>query len=166
LRELARLHASRDPTPSAAIIESQSVKTHQGGLRGFDGAKQVAGRKRHRLFDTEGNLLVVIVHPANVHDRDGGHLVLEAAADAFPRLQRIWANQRYAGGLRCWAAGRFGLVLEVVSPSASRLSLLAAPEALCPRAVACVRLCGWFSRAPAPLPSSSGRSSGLEDTSA
>lgn len=59
---------------------------------------------------------MVIVHPANVHDRDGGRLVLEAAAEAFPRLQRIWADQGYAGALRRWAADRLGLVLEVVYP--------------------------------------------------
>jgi transposase len=57
LRERARQHAGRDPTPSAVIIDSQSVKTLMGGIRGYDGHKNVAGRKRHMLVDTEGFLL-------------------------------------------------------------------------------------------------------------
>lgn len=64
LRELARLHAGRDPTPSAAILASQSIKTLMGGMRGFDGGKKLAGRKRHILVDTQGFLLAVVVHPA------------------------------------------------------------------------------------------------------
>jgi putative transposase len=128
-RERARVHAGRDPTPSAAIIASQSVKTLLGGARGFDGAKQLAGRKRHILVDTQGYLLAVVVHPANTPDREGGKLVLAAAEDAFPRLQRIWADQGYTGTLVRWAEQAYVLTVQVVSPQDRQLKRYA-PELL------------------------------------
>lgn len=82
LREQVRRQAQRETTPSAAIIDSQSVKTtEQGGPHGYDGGKKVNGRKRHLLVDTLGLLLKVVVHPANLQDRDGAKLVL---ADLVP----------------------------------------------------------------------------------
>jgi putative transposase len=94
----ARRKLGRKPKPTAAIIDSQSAPTTQaGGPRGFDAGKRVYGRKRHIVTDTNGLLLAVHVHPANVQDVHGAVPVLERLRDRFPKLRHIFADRVYRG---------------------------------------------------------------------
>lgn len=98
LRRAARVRAGRAPSPSVAIIDSQSVKTsHVGGLRGFDGGKRVKGRKRHILVDTMGFLLAVLVHSAEINDSQRAPHLLRRIVGKVPRLEVIFADEGYAG---------------------------------------------------------------------
>lgn len=120
LRERLRVRLGRDPQPSAGIIDSQSVKTTSvGGVRGYDSGKQVKGRKRHLLVDTEGLVLTVSVHPANIMDRDGVKLLLpaETIRTHFPRLQHVWLDAGYngQGKGKDWIEHTLGWSAEIVA---------------------------------------------------
>jgi transposase len=109
LRTQVRLAAGRQPQPSAAVIDSQSVRaadTVPRASRGWDAAKKVNGRKRHIAVDTSGLVLDVVITPASVQDRQGARPLLWNTRRACPKVRLIWADAGYtskAGKLAGWA---------------------------------------------------------------
>lgn len=115
--EKVREKEEREKTPSAAIIDSQSVKTTSvKGERGYDAGKKINGRKRHIVVDTLGLLLMVVVTVASVQDRDGAKLVLQQLKDklSLPRLRLVWADGGYSGKLVDWVKRTLSWTLEIV----------------------------------------------------
>jgi putative transposase len=121
LREQVRQEAGRETTPSAAIVDAQSVKTTLvKGERGFDAGKRVNGRKRHVVVDTLGWLLTVLVTPASVQDKPGGKLLLTQLRQqlSLPRLQLLWADGGYGGQpFVDWVKETFGWLWQVIKRS-------------------------------------------------
>jgi transposase len=124
-----RLHArireklGRDAEPTAGVIDSQSVKADAvvgSESRGFDGGKQINGRKRHVVVDTLGLLLGVMVTAADVGDRTAAKVLLRDVADAHHLLVLVWADGGYTGSLVEYCLAHLALVLAIVKRSDDR----------------------------------------------
>lgn len=116
LREKVRRAADKKSTPTVAIIDSQSIRTAEGGEeRGYDAGKKITGRKRHLAVDTLGMVLAVVVHAANCQDQDGAGWVMERLNDKFCRLKVIFGDVAYGrDGLPDWVKNSFGWILQTV----------------------------------------------------
>jgi transposase len=139
----AREAAGREPSPSAGVIDSQSVKTTEaGGPRGFDAAKKIKGRKRHIVTDTTGLLVGAELHRADIQDRDGAPLVIAAIHDLVPWLRHLFADSAYAGEKLRRALTKFGnWTIEIVPRIADTIGFK-----LLPRRWVVERTLAWLNR--------------------
>src|SRR5512133_535121 len=142
LRIDIRVCAGKDPEPSAAIVDSQSVKTSEtSGVRGYDAGKKINGIKRHLLVDTLGLVLVVLVLTADIQDPAGARLLLTKVKDRLPRLQKIWADGGYTGTLIGWVKEVCHWILEIVKRSDQAKGF-----AVLPHRWIVERTLGWLNR--------------------
>lgn len=117
LRDRVRVRAGRNSTPTAAVIDSQSIRgadTVHTGTRGWDNGKKVGGRKRHIAVDTLGLLLAVVVTAASVQDRDGAHHLLALLRGKFSTITLTWADAGYSGRLVVWAKQVLAMTVAIV----------------------------------------------------
>ena len=131
----------RNPTPSAGVIDSQSLRgadTVSAATRGYDAGKKVNGRKRHIVTDTLGLLLVVMVTTASVQDRDGGADILKLLRKLVPTVRHVFADGGYAGRLVEKAKRYWKMTVEVVKKPPETMRVLGAAEEVGRRADLCL----------------------------
>ncbi len=131
LREQVRQVQGRRATPTAAIVDSPSVRaaeTVARTSRGYDAGKKVNGRKRHIAVDTCGLLLVVLVTAGAVQDRDAARLLLTGLRTCFPTVSRVWADGAYTGQLLRWATTALRLTIDIVNKLAGQIGFQPLPR--------------------------------------
>jgi len=130
LREQVRLAEGRDAEPSAASLDSQTVRaaeTVAKTRRGYDGGKKLNGTKRHIAVDTCGLLLVVLVTAASVQDREAGRMLLWVLAGCFRRIRMVWVDGAYSGG-PVTLGTTLGIVVQVVAKLAGQVGFQVLPR--------------------------------------